>query len=1148
MSRRSNRARGRAATSADIEKAVSNALARMNLPGTGTIQVRTEGQQRQQSMVDSDGMSALARYVSTPMPRDPRDLVPFGPSHPLTPVGIDPSRPDTGRPMPRISEYDVADNLPGVGDHHHVAWHVLRNAANVVDIMRRCIELRKDHVAPLKWAFTVSPQAVAAAYDKNPNAGKSDLERELREQFTPEINRLTEFWQKPWKTNGLNFAQWTRGMMEQHLVYDGVWVYPETSLGGDLLALNLIDAPTMKPLRDERGQTPMPPYPAYQQMLYGFPRGEFTATVEDDGTYLTTPNAYLADQMYYFRKNFRVESMYGMSPTENALISARLYLKRQGWMISEYDDGVVPEMIIKATETLSLTPKERREYEDTFNDDLTGQTPTRHRAKFLFPGTEPVLLPSVDERYKSDYDLFLIKLVASHYGVSMTSLGFTESKGLGSAGMHEAQADSEEIASIDPDEDMIASLVNELSHLYVGCPPEVVFTYVSDEGDDTLQGEQAYQILLNSGQATINDGRRRLGQPIFNIPEADMPFILGGTNGVTFLEGSFASQQAGRQMAANAASTGPDGQPGTGDGKPTAPGNAGSDNDADPQSGAQPVEKSYAGPDHDIAMAVHKQLQDDYPPEAMTWIKAAHWRGPISVPFGHLDTQARDSWAASHEPERVAHFAKRQKQGKAKPAVLVQKPGSDLLTVIDGHHRALAAERNGMPLLAYVGKVGAKAGAWDEMHASQIHDNGASVEPVSAPPAASKAYGDLELRRAERAAYRRFAAKRARGREFVFKHHDAAEVAEIVKAAGGEAGGDPDPKAPAPGLPTPPPDSRWPGWLLDTALATLLADRIRQLTIAGVDTSALSDAFARWSRAWRKGDPVPNIASWLSQQDFAISAGLGQAIREGLAEAYAMGVLSAQAALSEANPRDPLRIEINWQGWKPGNVRAARRILSENGAEVGLQKLLDQANVVISRISANRLDEVAAVLADGLEEGKTPQQIALALRGVLDDRVWALTVAWTETNRAQSAAALDQYRAAGRTAKEWMTANDQRVCPICMGNEMDGPIPLDADFSSGEQHPPGHPRCRCSLIPGLAPSVAKSARAIATGNEANTERLHRYWTRGPGLGKWFGHVHPWTALRDHLSQFMDLDEANRTATVWFHEVTGTYPNTGGHHH
>jgi hypothetical protein len=64
---------------------------------------------------------------------------------------------------------------------------------------------------------------------------------------------------------------------------------------------------------------------------------------------------------------------------------------------------------------------------------------------------------------------------------------------------------------------------------------------------------------------------------------------------------------------------------------------------------------------------------------------------------------------------------------------------------------------------------------------------------------------------------------------------------------------------------------------------------------------------------------------------------------------------------------------------------------------------------------------------------------------------------------------------------------------------------------------------------------------------ASTERLHAYWTRGKGLAKWVDHVHPWTALRDHLAKFMDLDEANRTATVWMHEVTGTYPNSGKHH-
>lgn len=911
-----------------------------NLPGQGVAQLNTAGAGGLR-MVETDAMSRLEQYMylSQAMPRDPRDTVPFGPLNPLVPVQIDPSRPDTRRAEPRISEYEQAVNLPGMREHHHVDWDTLLNASESVDIMRRCIELRKDHLAGLKFAFTVSPEAIAEAQRTRPGDVKADIEAELRDKYLTDINRATDFWKRPWRTHGVDFEQWVRGVMEQHLVYDGVVVYPETSWGGDILAMNLIDARTIKPLRDYRGQRPQAPVPAFQQILYGWPRGEFTATPDeapDENGNITISDGYLADQMHYYRKNFRVQSMYGYGPTEQALIAARLYLRRKGWMLAEYDDGVVPQLIMRLSETTALTPRERVEYEAVLNDELSGQTSARHRAKVAFPGMDPVLLPSVDERYKPDYDMFLLRMIATFYGTSMTSLGFQEARGLGSAGMHEAQADSEEIASINPDKTMITNLINVLSHDFLRIPAQVIGLYVEDEGDDTLEGEQANQILLATGQATLNDGRRRTGQPLYDMPEADEPFIVGGQNGIVFVRGLLEAQ-ATQQEAAKKALTAPTPAPGQMGQTPDASGASNSDQASDdPQDNPQPVDKNFGSRD---------------------LVKAA-------------EVKAYRAW---------------QKRG-------------------------------------------------------------------------------------------------VRARSFEWTAHSADEVADIMKAAGsaGDEAVPPKDQAPEPGLPAQPPDDRWPAWAWDTILATLVAGKLTAALIRGLGISALVARLVRWAQAYKPGDPLPDVAGWLVEQgvDVAVRRALTPVISEAMAEGAVLGVKSAQAALeTDLSSAVTGQITVDWDGWKPGNIRAARRILSADGADVGLQRLLDDAGVTISRIAENRLDEAAAVLADGLERGLGPQEIARALRGVVDDPVWALTVAWTETNRAQSAAALDQYRAAGRTDVEWMTARDQRVCVICKTNEDQGPIPIGQNFASGDPHPPGHPRCRCALIsakPGRPRYVAKA--------------------------------------------------------------------------
>lgn len=46
--------------------------------------------------------------------------------------------------------------------------------------------------------------------------------------------------------------------------------------------------------------------------------------------------------------------------------------------------------------------------------------------------------------------------------------------------------------------------------------------------------------------------------------------------------------------------------------------------------------------------------------------------------------------------------------------------------------------------------------------------------------------------------------------------------------------------------------------------------------------------------------------------------------------------------------------------------------------------------------------------------------------------------------------------------KEWLTADDERTCPICAG--LDGEkVGHDEQFSSGQLYPPAHVQCRCSL-------------------------------------------------------------------------------------
>src|SRR5690606_25724378 len=232
--------------------------------------------------------------LAKPLPRDTYPYE-FGPNIPLIPAPLDPPRRRSGRAEPRLWEYPVGWNLPGTGLGRLVPWKTLRDAANL-PLIRDCIRIRKSEVQGLEWDFTLTRRAVDRAMRERPDASRLDVERELRDRLAADVDRAVDFWSVPDRGNGYTFAEWITQALEEHLVLDALAIYPRYTRGGDLYALEVLDGSTIKPLLDHRGGRPMPPQPAYQQILHGFPRGEFTADTSDTGEDgdVVIPAAYTA--------------------------------------------------------------------------------------------------------------------------------------------------------------------------------------------------------------------------------------------------------------------------------------------------------------------------------------------------------------------------------------------------------------------------------------------------------------------------------------------------------------------------------------------------------------------------------------------------------------------------------------------------------------------------------------------------------------------------------------------------------------------------------------------------------------------------------------------------------------------------------------
>ena len=460
----------------------------------------------------------------------------MGPGDPLLSVPLDVVDPNTGRALPRRYEYQVAhnlnlnDRLPG--------WAVLRALAEQCDVIHRCIEIRVAELVGMEWGFTISDHALSEIMTKE-NVGHAQASKMARAQFGEELDRLMMFWENPAPEADVTFAEWLTEALYQHYIFDGLAIYPRYNLGRDVIGFEVIDTPTIKVLLDNRGARPQPPAPAYQQILWGFPRGEYQASAESDGEFYSAEGGsgqFIKDQLAYFVRNRRTWTPYGLSAVEQSIPAAMIYLERQGWLKAEYSEGTMPVTYFE-TDSDELDHVKLANFERMWNDRMTGSTAERHRHKVLPRGFKPTFAPSVDERYKSDYDEHLLKQIASKFGVQPTQLGVVPRTGLGGRGQMQGEQDQAETMSQKPTEQWFIDVINSLGRRFLGQDRSITFV-LNSAGNATqaVQQAQANQISLTSGQKTLNTVQGELGQPLYDMPEADEPFIVAG-NQVIFIKG-----------------------------------------------------------------------------------------------------------------------------------------------------------------------------------------------------------------------------------------------------------------------------------------------------------------------------------------------------------------------------------------------------------------------------------------------------------------------------------------------------------------------------------------------------------------------------------------------------------------------------------
>lgn len=383
---------------------------------------------------------------------------PFSPGQPMPPFY--PAMP------PRQQVYNIGVNTTTTPRANSgMSFGVLRQMTRIYDIARACINVRIEELTHLDWDIVPRQEEDKGKYD--------DKCREIRQWL-----------QKP--DGVMPVDRWIAMAAEDWLSLDALSIYRHYSRKGDkLVALEIVDGSTVKPLLDIRGRIPLPPTPAFEQWMWGIKQGE-----------------YNAEQLLYRPYWVRSDSPYGLPPMETLLMNANSDIKLQLGLLYYWTQGNIPEGFGSVPE--SWSPEQIREFQEYWDAMMAGNEAAKHAVKFVPGGF------NFNQFRQATFDdklpMHLLQRTCALYGVSPQELGFVQQ-------INKAQGEMQENVqhrrSLKPSTDFFASIFDEIIAEDFGAP-QLAFKFLGvEEQEDALTKAQIDEIHIRNGVISPDEVRSK---------------------------------------------------------------------------------------------------------------------------------------------------------------------------------------------------------------------------------------------------------------------------------------------------------------------------------------------------------------------------------------------------------------------------------------------------------------------------------------------------------------------------------------------------------------------------------------------------------------------------------------------------------------
>ncbi len=435
----------------------------------------TDKSQERSSPIEPGVVARLGRKL-----RDTIDVW-FGPDQPQ------PISAPAGTP-PRTTDYPVSYNIQiQPRNLEAISFAQMRGLADSFDLVRLCVETRKDQVSRMPWTFRLKRLANESRSHYAQRNGEDARLRELADFFAYPDREHT--WQ-----------QWIRLLMEDLLVIDAPSLAPLANASGELwspgqklYALEVIDGATIARKIDGNGRTPAPPNVAYQQILKGLPAVNFTS-----------------DQLIYRPRNVRPHKFFGFSPIEQIILTINIGLRRQMHLLNYYTEGNVPEAIAQAPKEWSAD--QISEFQEWFDSALAGNSARRRRITFVPEcGT---LQFTRDPQLKDALDEWITRIVCYAFGLSPQQFISMMNRATAETSVEQAVAEG-----LIPILSYIADTMNLIVDRYFGYN-DIEFVWEQERTQNALDQARIDEIYVRNGVLSIDEVREDLGRHAIGVKNA----------------------------------------------------------------------------------------------------------------------------------------------------------------------------------------------------------------------------------------------------------------------------------------------------------------------------------------------------------------------------------------------------------------------------------------------------------------------------------------------------------------------------------------------------------------------------------------------------------------------------------------------------